>query len=92
MWRWAQITPVRNGGRALRAFERDARRVGEVARFADRRLDAELELLGHGDLDLGFLARRAEHAHILDLALGTDQMHFFGAGELAGLRQFMLRA
>ena len=30
-------------------------RAGEVARLADGRLDAELELLGHRDLDLGFL-------------------------------------
>jgi hypothetical protein len=64
---------------------------GKVAGLADRRLDADLELLGHGDLDLGFLARRAEHADVGDAPLGADQVDLLGAGELAGLRQFVFR-
>jgi hypothetical protein len=87
MWRWAQITPRSMVGAAVWAFEGHAGRACKVAGLADRRLDAELELLGHRDLDLGFLARRTEHADVGDAPLGADQMDLLGAGELAGLRQ-----
>jgi hypothetical protein len=91
MWRWAQITPRSQHCAASRAFERNAGRIGEIAGLANRRLHAELELLGHGDLDLGLLAGRTEHAHIGDAPLGPDQIHLFGAGELARLGQLVLR-
>jgi hypothetical protein len=91
MWRWAQMTPRSIVRAAVGAFEGDARGAGKIAGLADRRLDAELELLGHGDLDLGFLARRAEHADVGDAPLGADQMDLLGAGELAGLGQFVFR-
>ena len=48
-------------------------------------MHAELELLGHGDLDLRRLAHRAEHAHALDAALRPDEGDLLLAGELAGL-------
>ena len=49
--------------------------------------DAELELLGHRDLDLRVLARRPEHAHALDAALRPDDGELLLAGVLAGLRK-----
>ena len=72
---------------AGRAFERAAGRVRDVAALADGRMHAELELLGHGDLDLGVLARRPEHAHALDAALRPDDGELLLAGKLAGLRE-----
>src|SRR5438270_1315859 len=47
-------------------FERAAGGIGDVTALANGRLDAELELLGHRDFDLGVFARRPEHAHALD--------------------------
>src|SRR3954468_7010902 len=40
-----------------RSFQRATGRALDVARLADRRLNPELELLGHRDLDLRRLAR-----------------------------------
>ena len=72
---------------AGRAFERAAGRALQVAGLADGRVDAELELLGHGNLHLGGFARRSQHAHALDAALGPDDRELFLAGVLAGLRE-----
>ena len=77
-------------GAAGRAFEGDAGRVGEVAGLPDGRLDAHLELFGHGDLDLVFLTRRPQDADVGDAALWGRPDGPFGAGELAGLGQFVL--
>ena len=74
---------------AERAFQRDAGGAGKVPGLADWRLDAELELLGHGDLDLSLLARRAEDPNFGNATLGTDQMNLLFAGELAWLGEFM---
>ena len=90
MWRSAQITPLFERDTAGRAFQRAAGRALQVAGLADRRVDAELELLGHRDLDLRRLARRAEHAHAFDAALGADDGELLLAGELAGLREIAL--
>ena len=72
---------------AGRAFERAAGRVRDVAALADRRMNAELELFGHRDLDLRELARRAEHADAFDAALRPDDGELLLAGILAGLRK-----
>ncbi len=69
------------------AFERAAGRVRDVAALADGRMHAELELLGHRDLDLRVFARRPEHAHALDAAFRPDDGELFLAGVLAGLRK-----
>ena len=42
---------------AARSFRATTGRVRNVAAFADTKLDAQLELLGHRDLDLGVFAR-----------------------------------
>ena len=70
---------------ARRAFERAARRAFDVTRFPDRRMNAELELLGHRDLNLRGFAGRAKHAHAFDAAFWADDGELFLAGVLAGL-------
>src|SRR5204863_1014100 len=62
-------------------------RVRNVTALADGRLDADLELLGHGNFDLRVFPRGAEHAHAFDLALGPDNRQLLLARILAGLRQ-----
>ncbi len=61
--------------RALGPLERDGRRASRVTRLADRRIDAELELVGARDLHLTALAQRSEHAHALEAAAGPDHGH-----------------
>ena len=51
------------------------------------RMHAELELLGHRDLDLRVFPRRPEHAHALDAAFRPDDGELLLAGILAGLRK-----
>ena len=87
MWRNAQMTPrstftlpvgpssVQPGVSAMSPLSR----IG--------RMHAELELLGHRDLDLRVFARRPEHAHALDPALRPDDGELLLAGILAGLRE-----
>ena len=72
---------------AGRAFERATGRVRDVAAFADGRMNAELELLGHGDLDLRVFARGPKHADALDAAFRPDNRQLFLAGILARLRK-----
>ena len=50
-------------------------------------MNAELELLGHRDLDLRVLSGRPENADALDAALRSDNRQLFLAGILAGLRK-----
>ena len=57
---------------AGRTFERAAGRVRDVAALADGRMNAELELLGHRDLDLRVFARGPEHADALDATFRSD--------------------
>ena len=87
MWRKAQMTPrstftlpavpssVQPGVSAMSPLSR----IG--------RMHAELELLGHRDLDLRVFPRRPEHAHALDAALRPDERELLLAGILARLRQ-----
>jgi hypothetical protein len=58
---------------------------GQVPRHADRCVDAEAELLGAGDLDLGLAAHRTKDADPVDPALGTDQIDLFVARVLLRL-------
>ena len=87
MWRNAQMTPRSICTLPVGTFERAAGRVGDVAALADRRMHAELELLGHRDLDLRVFPRRPEHAHAFDAAFRPDDGELFLAGILAGLRK-----
>src|SRR5271157_261303 len=80
-----------DGDGAGRSLYGDAGRVFQVARFADGRVDAELELLGHGDFHLRLLAHGPEHAHALHASLGADKVYRFFARELARLGQLVLR-
>src|SRR5262249_14940912 len=50
-------------------------------------MDAELELLGHRDLDLRVLSRRPEDADALDAALRPDNRQLLPARILPRLRQ-----
>jgi hypothetical protein len=73
-----------------RPFQSDARRAVKITGLADRRVNAELELFGHGDFHLRVLADRAKDADAIDPALGADQGHLFLAGKLAGLGEVAL--
>ena len=68
-------------------FECAARRVYDVAAFADGRMNPELELLGHGDLDLRVFPRRPKNADALNATFRTDNRQLLLAGVLAGLRE-----
>ena len=57
MWRKAQMTPRSIFTLPLRTLERATGSVRDVAAFADWRVHAELELLGHCDFDLGVFTR-----------------------------------
>ena len=50
-------------------------------------MHAELELLGHRDLDLRVFARRPEHADALNATFRSDDGELFLAGILTGLRK-----
>ena len=50
-------------------------------------MHAELELLGHRDLDLRIFARRPKDADALDAAFRSDDRELLLAGILAGLRK-----
>ncbi len=57
---------------AGRTLEYATGRVSNVAAFAYRRMNAELELLGHRDLDLCVFARGPEDTHALDTAFRSN--------------------
>ena len=69
------------------SLERATRRTFDVARLADRRLNPQLELLGHRDLDLRIFPRRAEHTHAFDPSFRADDRELFLARELSRLRK-----
>src|ERR1044071_8838938 len=70
-----------------RAFQRATRSVRDVAALANRRMNSELELLGHGTLDLGIFASRSQDPNALDSAFWSDDGKLFLAGVLARLRK-----
>src|SRR5262249_53287309 len=49
-------------------FQSATRRIFNIAALANRRMNAELELFGHRNLDLSVFARRAENANAIDFA------------------------
>ena len=85
MCRMAQITPLSVVTLPAGSLQGDAGRVLQVAGLADGRVDAELELLGHGDFNLRGFAGRSENAHPFDSTSGADERHLLLAGVLAGL-------
>src|SRR5690242_18353317 len=68
-----------------RAFKRATGSVRDIATLANRRMDAELELLGHRDLNLRIFARGTENPDALDSTFWSDDGQLFLAGVLAGL-------
>src|SRR4029434_9214098 len=76
-----------DGDAARGAFECAAGGAVDVTRFANRRINTELELLGHRDLDLRGFPCRAEHTHPLDPAFWPDNRELFLAGVLTRLRK-----
>src|SRR6185369_15150785 len=68
-------------------FEGSAGRAFDIAGLTNGRMNAELKLLGHGDLDLRGFAGRAEDPHALDAALGADNGELLLARVLSRLRE-----
>src|SRR5262249_29718966 len=56
----------------VRALQYATGRIGDVAAFAYWRMNAELELLGHRDLDLRVFARGSENTHAFDATFRSD--------------------
>src|SRR5262245_66118824 len=59
------------------ALERATGCVRDVAALSNGGMHPELELLGHGDLDLRVFSRRPEHTDPLDAALRPDNVELF---------------
>ena len=70
---------------AVRTFQHATGRVRDVAAFADRRMNAQLELLGHRDLDLRVFARGPKDADALNATFRSDNRQLLLTGVLAGL-------
>src|SRR6478672_8106911 len=68
-------------------FQYATGRIGDVAAFADRRMNAQLELLGHCDLDLRVFARGPKDADTLNATFRSNNRQLLLAGVLAGLRK-----
>src|SRR5438477_12861342 len=68
-------------------FECAARRVYDVATFADGRMNPKLELLGHSDLDLCVFACWSKDANALNATLRSNDRELFLAGILTRLRK-----
>src|SRR6188472_2692581 len=71
----------------VRTFQYATRRVRNVAAFADRRMNAQLELLGHRDLDLRVFARGPKDADPFNATFRSDNRQLLLAGVLARLRK-----
>ena len=72
---------------ASRTFKNAARSICNVAAFTDRRMNAELELLGHRDLDLRVFACRAQDANALNATFRSNNSELLFTGILTGLRK-----
>src|SRR5262249_55782946 len=71
----------------VRALQYATGRIGDVAAFAYWRMNAELELLGHRDLDLRVFARGSENTHAFDATFRSDDRELLFASILTGLRK-----
>ncbi len=79
--------PLGEVQRALGSDQRDPRGACQVAGRPDRGANAQLELFGHRDLDLGAAALRAKDAHPLHAPPGADEVYRLFAGVLPRLRE-----
>jgi len=66
-------------------FQYATGRVCNVTAFADRRMNAQLELLGHRDLDLRVFARGPKDADALNATFRSDDRELFLTSILTGL-------
>ena len=81
--------PAGDGHAPVTVCQRTAGAALQIARHADRGLQAQLHRVGEGQLDLRFLAGRTYHTQGHFALFGLDG-HALVAGELAGLGQVFL--
>ena len=76
----------------LRADDRNRRAAGRISGFPERSLHAQLHGVRGGNLHLGGLSHRSEHAHIFNCPqLQPYDGHLFVGRELAAHQLFFLR-
>ena len=70
---------------AFRTLQYTTGRIRNVAAFADRRMNAKLELFSHRDLDLRVFARRAKDANTFNATFRPHDRELFLASVLTRL-------